>query len=499
MQVATEPSSDLLRAAMWRAGELRHKLTAKQQDVYDDMRGQLWGAGSYADPRGDHRRYVLKCSRRYGKTFLAGVFACELCATTPGARVYWAAETGKQVLNMIVPALQIILQDVPEDVRPKRVGDVWHWPNGAEIHVAGCEDEAKADRLRGDMAHLFILDEAGHITPLKYVYKSIALWMTARIRGRILMLSSPAKSPGHAFTEYSLLAEQGHGGYAHRNVYQSDLDPEEIEELAKECGGKDTADWQREGLALDVVDTERAIMPEYTALQTELTEVVPQPRWFDPMVAMDVGWSPDMTVALFGYWHFKRAQLVIEHEVALSRMTTDDLAKALRGRELELWGDAWAYRESKSLISADEHHPYRRVSDTSLQVICDLTQLHGMVYEATQKDDKEAAINVVRVLMREKKIRIHPRCKTLIAHLKAGVWNKTHSSYDRLPGFGHFDAIDALVYFVRNVDRNRNPAPILDPEINTDRVELRKYVKQQREERDGDIDSLADLFRPQGH
>lgn len=499
-------SDDEVAAAAWRSGFLRHKLSPRQQGVYDDIKRQLWGEGGYVPGVGKvrlnrrQRRYILKCCRRYGKTFIAAVIACELCISMPHARVYWAAQTAKQVTNMIAPAMRIVLADVPEDLRPtyNTAAGVWTWPNGAEIHVAGCEDEHKAERLRGDGADLFIFDEAGHIEPLRYAYRSIALWMTARRMGRILMISSPAKSPGHAFTEYSNLAEAGEGGYSHRTVYQSDLTAEDIEEIKRECGGENTADWQREGLALDVVDTERAIMPEYTQLQLELTEAVPQPRWFDPIVAMDVGWSPDMTVALFGYWHFERALLVIEHEVAISRMTTDDLAEALRGRELEIWGDAWNYRDRHGLITADEHHPYRRVSDTSLQVICDLTMLHGMVYEPTQKDDKEAAINAVRVLMREKKIRIHPRCRTLISHLKAGVWNKSHSSFDRLPGFGHFDALDALTYFVRNVDRNRNPSPLLDPELSLDRVEVRKHVKQQRLERDGDLDSLADIFRPQG-
>ena len=62
------------------------------------------------------------------------------------------------------------------------------------------------------------------------------------------------------------------------------------------------------------------------------------------------------------------------------------------------------------------------------------------------------------------KIKIDSKCKTLIDHCKYGVWNEQRTSYQRTASMGHFDAIDALVYLVRNLIRDSNPidVPVFD-------------------------------------
>jgi hypothetical protein len=493
-----------LTDAAWRGGFLRWKLSEKQQGVYDEMKAQLWGDGGYLRPSGPQRRFIVKCCRRFGKTFINGVIAVELCMTLPHARVYWAAETAKQVKNMIAPNLRAILEDCPADLRPKYNAQdgVWAFPNGAEIHAAGCEDESRADRLRGDGADLFILDEAGHITPLKYVYTSIALWMTAARMGRIVMPSSPAKSPGHAFTEYSILAESGEGGYAHRTVYQSDLTPQDIRELMRECGGEETVAWQREGMARDVVDQDRAIVPEFALLADELVGVVERPRYVTPLTWMDVGFHPDFTAVLFAYWNREIGAVVIEDELQIGQMTTDQLASALAEREHATWGEYWARLKAEGSIEDDEGEPYQRISDISPQLLHDLSELHGLpfmpVHKATGTGERgfvEATVNKLRMLVRDRQIRINPRCKNLIAHLKAGVWNKARSGWERIDGYGHFDFIDALRYGVHHLDRQHDPSPAFLPEEQGEKKFMAPHHREQRLiERDGDIGGLDSLL-----
>ena len=491
--------------ASWRAGNLRWKLSERQQGVYDEMKAMLWGDGGYLRPSGPQRRFIVKCCRRFGKTFINGVIAVALCMVLPHARVYWAAETAKQVKNMIAPNLRAILEDCPEDLRPKYNAQdgVWSFPNGAEIHAAGCEDEARADRLRGDGADLFILDEAGHITPLKYVYTSIALWMTAARMGRIVMPSSPAKSPGHAFTEYSILAESGEGGYAHRTVYQSDLTALDIKELMRECGGENTVAWQREGMARDVVDQDRAIIPEFALLADELVGVVERPRFIAPTTWMDVGFHPDYTAVLFAYWNREIGAVVIEDELQIGQMTTDQLAHALHSKEQELWGPYWAQLLEDGVIEdEDEATPHQRVSDISPQLLHDLAELHGLtfmpVHKATGTGERgfvEATVNKVRMLTRDRQIRIDPRCKNLIAHLKAGVWNKARSGWERIEGYGHFDFVDALRYGVHHLDRQYDPTPAVLPEEESSTKHLSAATRSARlRERNGGSSDLDDVL-----
>ncbi len=75
------------------------------------------------------------------------------------------------------------------------------------------------------------------------------------------------------------------------------------------------------------------------------------------------------------------------------------------------------------------------------------------------RDNKEAQINQLNIMVGNNQILIDPRCKTLIMQLKYGVWNKQRSEFARTKELGHSDAIDALLYLLRNVKRNRNPVP----------------------------------------
>ena len=78
---------------------------------------------------------------------------------------------------------------------------------------------------------------------------------------------------------------------------------------------------------------------------------------------------------------------------------------------------------------------------------------------ATKKDDKEAAINTLRVMLASKKIIIHPRCQTLIRHLRNVKWDSTGKKFARSPDDSHYDAADAAIYLVRSIIYSRNPYP----------------------------------------
>jgi hypothetical protein len=108
----------------------------------------------------------------------------------------------------------------------------------------------------------------------------------------------------------------------------------------------------------------------------------------------------------------------------------------------------------------EQKEPYKRVSDNNLTLINDLQRMHGLLFRPTRKDDADAALNNMRILIASKQIIINPRCKILISHLNAGIWDKSKTKFARSAlKFGHFDAIDSLKYMVRNVNFQANPFP----------------------------------------
>jgi len=233
-----------------------------------------------------------------------------------------------------------------------------------------------------------------------------------------------------------------------------------------------------------VVDEDRAVLPEFTAAdrdaETPLVEERERPDYFDIYTVQDLGWSPDLTAVLFGYYDFKEALFVIEDELALARMTTDTLADGIKAKESALWDGYYAARAKRYRPEYDDEppptQPYMRVSDVNLQVIHDLHKLHGLEFSRVEKKApassegvregiKRAMINQTRIVLRERRLRIHPRCTQLRAHGLAAIWNPRQTSYERVDGFGHFDFVDALVYFINSVVTDHNPYPAVPDHV----------------------------------
>lgn len=421
--------------AIWRKHRtLRYRLHDDQRRVYESWKGA------------DGRIFVLCCSRRWGKSFLGADIGAELAIAKPGAQIKYAAPTMKMAREIIVPHMTDILEDCPDDMAPtfSKSELVWQFPNGSRILLAGC-DGGNAERLRGTSMDLAIVDEAGFIDDLRYVVQSILMPQLMTTDGRIFMASTPAKSPVHDFTEYCLEAE-AHGRYEHRTIYDAPHISEDIAaEFMAESGGELSSDWRREYLAEVVVDEDSAVLPEFTRQESEIVQEVETPPHRDCYTSIDVGFH-DLTVALFGYYDFANARLVVEDERVFQHEHGAAIAPVVLEAERELW-------QAKA--------PYVRVVDADAIVRADLGREHDLVCRLPKKDNKHAAINALRVALSNGQVIVHPRCKTLIAHCKGAVWNRARTSFERSGTFGHFDGVDALIYLWRTVDRNRNPYPRL--------------------------------------
>jgi hypothetical protein len=201
-----------------------------------------------------------------------------------------------------------------------------------------------------------------------------------------------------------------------------------------------------------LTDEESAVVPEFTEeLEKEIVQSYQKPAYFDAYVGGDIGFK-DLTVFLFGYFDFKACKIIIEDEVVMNgkKMTTDYMARQIKETEARLYTNP---------VTKELQEPYLRTCDNNLIVINDLYRLHNLTFQPTAKDDAAAALNNLRILIKEHNILINPRCVTLIHHLRNATWNKSGKSYERSPDAGHYDAVDALKYLVRNVQLTKNPYP----------------------------------------
>jgi PBSX family phage terminase large subunit len=189
---------------------------------------------------------------------------------------------------------------------------------------------------------------------------------------------------------------------------------------------------------------EKMVVPEYFSCRDDIYQDWPMPAEYIPVMAMDVGWR-DFTFLLFGYYDFKNDMIVIDDEVVIKyKMNTDLLVQMIKEKEQDLWG-----RESSL-----------RFTDIDLRLIEDLGTMYNMALIPVRKDkEKTIAVNYLRVLVANKKLRINKRCVELDKHLLGAFWNDRFTTYERSEECGHFDGVDALIYFVRSITKQNPYSP----------------------------------------
>lgn len=439
-QAARLKLKNLAAAEMWRRGEFAPLL----------LKGPQLEMVAAFDNYKDNQFFFL-CSRRLGKTVTLFTIAVRECLRTPASKVLYLSMTTDQIREIVAQAEEVVFENCPDDLKPKwksKEGK-FVFPNGSEIRVKGL-DKAKGSSIRGVGAKLVIFDEACFMDDLAGIVKSVVMPMVNASKGRVLYGSTPPDSPGH--DSIAIISEcEAAGGLIVKDIYSMRgilYDDQQIKNFERDAGGADTTVFKREYLAQVVVETDMAIVPAATKenLEKIVKEIeMPKGYWPDCYVGLDIG-TRDLTVALFGYWDFENARLVIQDEMVLAdkSVTTENIALGIQATEKKLWG---------------ARPPYKRFSDNEPLLLRDLKRLHDLDLRVTAKDNKEAQVNQLNIMVNNGSIVINPSCKTLISHLKYGVWNKTRSEFARSKTLGHSDAIDALIYLLRNVKRNRNPVP----------------------------------------
>lgn len=426
---------DILRER-WRRGRLNYKIHDGQYLIESRVE---------ASP---NQLFVGEIARQFGKTFWLVKKALEKAFQKPKAKVKYGTAFQTDLLEFILPAFDIVMEDCPEDIRPVWKGHRSKFilpHNDSEIKMIGLD--RKPNGLRGNVIDLIILDEAGFMSRLNYLYKSVIIPATThRPDCRIFVFSTPPETPDHEFLDYVQKAEL-EGGYCKFTIYDNPLvDQPTIDRLMKESGGAESTTWRREYLCEHITDQDRAVVPEWDDKYWIETPRDIYWNFYQKYVGMDLG-VRDNTAVILGYYDFRKASLIIEDEYVINgpKMTTKILSDDIKAKEATLWNEAPIYR---------------RISDNNNPLLIqDLSILHNLHFSMTDKGTLEEMVNTVRMMVRAGSILIHPRCKQLRGCLKYGIWDKNRNKFSKSNVYGHYDALAALIYLVRNLDRAYNPIP----------------------------------------
>jgi hypothetical protein len=449
METKAQISKKEAKAELWRRGQLSWLLDTNQKDLYNLFH------------KSDHKIQTWLLARRSGKTHTLLVLAFETLLRKPRTIVKFVAPTRLQVQTIVRPLIGKITEDCPKDLIPefKTQDFIYYFPNGSELQLAGSENK-NAEKLRGGECDIAIIDETQDVSDLDNIVQSILLPTTLTTKGKILIAGTPPRETDHLFVKYIEEADQK-GALIKRTVYDNpriSKDDLEKEILSQYPLREKSEEFRREFLCEIIKDQSVSVIPEFTdELKQQIIKEWPKPPHFDAYVSMDLG-AIDLTAVLFGYYDFRAAKIIIEDELVADfskkDMNIERLTQLIKEKEEGLW---------TNLITNEFKKPYLRVSDINPIVMQEIAvKSFGQVYfTTTKKDEKEAAINNMRSLLGGHKIIIHPRCVNLIRHLDNVKWKsvKNKQTFARSPDNGHYDCVDALIYFCRNVVFSKNPYP----------------------------------------
>lgn len=428
----------------WNKGELEYLLRDHQRKMYLQIMEFM------ARPQRGNLKYVANCSRRFGKTFTMFLIALMMILRSPTSIVRFAAPSKEQLRQIILPMFRSIVSDSPAGMKPIFRGQdssiVYRegLPGESRIVIAGCDDSESIERLRGTGADLAIITEAGSIKQLEYITKDILMPQLLDTGGKLLIDSTPPPDSGHYFNVLcdEAILQKNYSEYTiDDNTF---LSKETKEAFIEELGGIHSTTVQRELYCRRIADSKRSIIPNWNKRGVK----VERPDYFDSChkyASIDIGGKNDRTVILFGYYDFKKAVLYIEAEIGIAPedTTTENIAKQ--------------YYETKERLGYGEM--YGQPGDTNNAILFrDLSTQYNISFYPTSKDTLQAMVNKVREWV--PRIEVSEDCPELLGCLVSGSWTADRSKWGSHPVFGHYDALAALMYMVRNIDEVSMPKEV---------------------------------------
>lgn len=397
----------------------------------------------------------MVAGRRCRKSTLLLILHAEACIRSPGVQTAYVAPVEKGLADYISPIIGTVFADCPSNLLPKfrsQQNDLL-FPNGSRTVFNGC-NMRQYRYMRGQKLALATVDEMAEVDDLEGAVDDVLFPAVWDSHGEMVLSGTPpvVPSPDHPVMRYVQTAKQT-DSYWHATVYDAGYSETEIEEACREVGidGKDSARFKREFLAEFVRDESAVIIPEFNE-SLHVREAV-RPLYYDLLYkssGCDLGVA-DKTIETFGWYDFPRAKIVIAREFFLegSEVRTDIFAERHAGVVAEL---GWNNPLGRATFWSD---------NSNLMLLNDLGALHKIFILPTEKEDKAEWLNLVRILIKQGSVEVDPSCKLLIATLNGAFWKDSKKKdYGRSKALGHMDALDALIYFVRNLNRSTNPFPL---------------------------------------
>ena len=421
-----------IRNELWRRGELRFlfKERPAQLAVYD-----------YLQLRKE-RDVVAALHRRLGKSYLAFGMSVEKCLRKPQTVVVYAGPAIKQIYGILKPIERQILATCPPELRPKfnQGLDCYEFANGSLIWIAAA-DLNRADASRGKSCDFAVFDEEGFATDPDYLIQSVLMPALLHSNGTLLHISTPPKTPSHAFAR-RMREFEGKPNFFRYTVLENPMASEKfIEECAQQSGGRQSTLFRREYLCEVITEEKDAVIPE---MGKNFSKLVSYSQEFGPIVvAASINFAG---LSVLCAMHKSVDFVETVDEIALPNANAGDIERAavvlferhqvaIRDRTIftNLEDDAIAALNSKAVVPFAKTFGFEQSS--SLAILRHLIERGAFSAEKTP---------------------------TILRHLSDAIYTKGRNAYESSGDHGNFDGIMGVLVGLQIVAEPKIPLVLYD-------------------------------------
>lgn len=420
---------------LWRRGHLSYKLQPQQRPIYDQIRTL---------PENVDEAVVL-CARQFGKSVLGVLLAIEDCIRYPNRCILIVGPTLVQTKDIVSPRMMLLTQDAPPGLIRRAKSENRWYIGQSELIIGGFDVNSSSQR--GKTVQTIYIEEIVDSHPDKYIEamrSDLGPAMTRSDAGKMIFLTTPPKIPDHPFLTETVVQARLNDAFHKYTIYDNkELSKAQFDACVRRAGGKKSVDFQREYECKVVRDSSIVVVPAFD--ETKHVRPLQMPGYFNLQIAMDWGGVRDHTVGLlYCYSYHDNRMYVLQEFHCGPNVGTNEIVKGMREMEAE--------RFIK-----------KRAVDAPGQIMVDLSTMHNYDVQLPPKDDWKAQINALNVAFSEDRLWVSPDCPFLIETLRSGVFNKNRTDFERTRTLGHCDAIAALMYGHRTLDRS-NPFPDVVPD-----------------------------------
>jgi hypothetical protein len=272
------------------------------------------------------------CTRRAGKSYLAGVRLYLAALTHPNSISIYIALTRTSARNIMWQILLNIATKAGIEIEPKESSlTIKIRESNSEIHLVGADTKNFIERLRGIPYAVAIIDEAGFFRDhISLLVDDVLEPSISDYNGQIVLLGTPAVRPQGLF--YDATMGKTSGWSVHRwSVFDNPHMPNQrdfVDKMMIRRGWtKDNPTYLREWCGQWVEDLD-ALVYKYKKEKNDYRELPTTNDW-TRILAVDYGWHDKTAFAVVAY-HPKVTRSYIEHAKGYSELIPSQIADMLQ-------------------------------------------------------------------------------------------------------------------------------------------------------------------------